>query len=127
MAYTLQSSNHKDCVLVSLSNYFGKEYNDCATAALKAGYTLDYIRVNGTPARDIPVIIAHLTGKICDLRHPRRGQNKVTGLGHFVKTGKAHLAPIIDGVVYDTNGLVLGIEAYKRWHGYALRGVYCNV
>lgn len=121
MPFVYQGKN--DCAIVSIANYTGHPYDRVLQAAMLAGLTPEHIKASGTPQERIPVILAHLTGKIPIVRKPRRGTDKLTALAswHHPNRSNGHMNVIIDGHVLDTTGISYPIEVYRRVFNYNLR------
>lgn len=123
--YLTQGLN-KDCVVISLANYTGRTYEQVMAAVNTIGYTKEYVWKTGTPVFIIPAVIALLTGKLPRTLRPRKGQTKLNGIAdfHSPSAKNGHCAPVIDGIVYDTDGSVTSIEEYKLDKGYVLRNFW---
>jgi hypothetical protein len=124
MAYTLQGN--KDCAIVSICNYTGKSYDEVMEAALFANLTPEKVAKSGTPDYAVVLILLKLTGRVWTMHKPRRGQEKINGLVSFHQANRSvgHMVAVVDGHVYDTDGMVLDIKSYAARYSYHVRMVY---
>jgi hypothetical protein len=121
-----KSHRSNDCVIVSLANYFGYSYDKVYQDLARHGGP-----VNGDPNRGYfravwSKAVAEYLGRPPIVKHPRRGQDRLTGLLHVASPGgfRRHLTIVLDGIVFDTNGTVLPIAEYKLRHRYVVRSIW---
>ena len=123
--YTFQGTN--DCAIVSIANYTGHSYKDVVLAASEmANVSILQIHKHGTPEHAILLILAKLTGKWWTVYHPKKNQHRINGIVSMHVAGKknGHMVAVVDGNVFDTDGLIMPIMEYKIRHNYVIRHVY---
>lgn len=120
MAYVLQGN--KDCAIVSIANYTGKDYAEVRQVAEYFGYRPG----SGTSTHTIGLILAKLTGKMPIESCPRRGQEKINGLvsWHRPNTKNGHLTACIDGNIFDTDGRIYTVKQYRYYYRMSIRRVW---
>lgn len=127
MAYELQETGKRDCVIISIANYTGKPYDEVMSYAQSFGLNPDRIVSRGTPDTHIALIIARALGRAPIEKHPRRGQEKLTGIAVWRRPQrlKGHCSILMDGHILDTDGKIYTIDEYRLRYGYNLKCVYC--
>ena len=105
------SKSKNDCVVVSLSNYFGLEYAEVVKLLQAKGWIDKGV---GVYYATYMSVIIDLLGRPPIIRKPRRGADKLTGLALVGKYRRyQHLTVIVDGNIFDTNGEVVPLIQYR--------------
>lgn len=124
MAYEIQG-NKKDCVIISVVNYTGKDYDTVLSYARMLGIKHDY-SFKGTPDTAIQIILSAALGCVARRYTPRRGQEKLNGIAVWKRPGRknGHATCVIDGNVFDTDGRIWAIAEYRERYNYSLKCCY---
>jgi hypothetical protein len=120
------SKRPKDCVVVSIANYFGRSYEQVYRDLIRYGGPVNGNHSKGYHSRVWSKVVTEYLGRSPIVRHPRRGQQHLTGLLQVASPGgfRRHLTIVLDGMVIDTDGETLLLADYKRKYGYVVRSVW---